>query len=72
MLKRQKKISGYLSIVRFVEILEDTLVASRVEVFELAEGADLNKHPKFYFFTIKKLSPGTGSKVGSVLLPNSP
>lgn len=38
------------SIIRFVEILEDTLVGSRVEVFDLAEGADVIKHPKFYFF----------------------
>ncbi len=38
------------SIIRFVEILEDTLVGSRVEVFSLAEGADVIKHPKFYFF----------------------
>lgn len=38
------------SIIRFVEILEDTLIGSRVEVFDLAEGADVIKHPKFYFF----------------------
>lgn len=38
------------SLVRFIEILEDTLIGQRVEVFDLAEGADIIKHPKFYFF----------------------
>lgn len=38
------------SIVRFIEILEDTLIGSRVEVFLAAEAADTIKHPKFYFF----------------------
>lgn len=38
------------SCIRFVEILEDTLVGSRLEVFQDAESADTIKHPKFYFF----------------------
>lgn len=38
------------SIIRFIEILEDTLIGQRVEVFSLAESADTIKHPKFYFF----------------------
>lgn len=38
------------SLVRFIEILEDTMVGQRVEVFQLAEKADTIKHPKFYFF----------------------
>jgi predicted AAA+ superfamily ATPase len=36
--------------VRFVEILEDTLVAQRVEIFDEAEDADTIRHPKLYFF----------------------
>lgn len=38
------------SITRFIEILEDTLVGHRVEVFAGAPDADTIKHPKFYFF----------------------
>lgn len=38
------------SIVRFIEIIEDTLVGSRVEVFNKAHDANTIKHPKFYFF----------------------
>ena len=38
------------SIIRFVEILEDTLIGYRVPVFEKAKSADTIKHPKFYFF----------------------
>ena len=38
------------SCIRFVEILEDTLVGSRLDVFQDAESADTIKHPKFYFF----------------------
>jgi predicted AAA+ superfamily ATPase len=38
------------SAVRFVELLEDTLVAHRVFVFEDAEGAEVIRHPKLYFF----------------------
>lgn len=38
------------SIIRFIEILEDTLIGYRVESFLEAEDADVIKHPKFYFF----------------------
>lgn len=34
---------------RFYEILEDTLIASRLEVFDKTT-ADIKKRPKFYFF----------------------
>ncbi len=34
---------------RFYEILEDTLIAQKLEVFEKT-GADIKKRPKFYFF----------------------
>lgn len=38
------------SCIRFLEILEDTLVGSRVETFKENHHADVIKHPKFYFF----------------------
>lgn len=38
------------SIIRFIEILEDTLIGYRLEVFDKSESADIIKHPKFYFF----------------------
>ena len=38
------------SLTRFIEILEDTLIGQRLEVFDLAKEADIIKHPKFYFF----------------------
>ncbi len=38
------------SIIRFIEILEDTLIGNRVESFLEAEDADIIKHSKFYFF----------------------
>ena len=44
------------SCVRFVEILEDTLVAHRVNVFEGAIDADVIKHPKIYFFDVGVLN----------------
>jgi predicted AAA+ superfamily ATPase len=34
---------------RFYEVLEDTLIASRLEVFDKTD-ADIKKRPKFYFF----------------------
>jgi predicted AAA+ superfamily ATPase len=34
---------------RFYEVLEDTLIASRLEVFDKTD-ADIRKRPKFYFF----------------------
>jgi predicted AAA+ superfamily ATPase len=44
------------SCVRFVEILEDTLIAERIMVFEGAEGADIIRHPKLYFFDVGVLN----------------
>lgn len=44
------------SCIRFVEILEDTLIAERVSVFERADEADTIKHPKFYFFDVGVLN----------------
>ncbi len=38
------------SLTRFIEILEDTLIGQRLEVFDKAKDADIIKHPKFYFF----------------------
>jgi predicted AAA+ superfamily ATPase len=42
--------------VRFVELLEDTLVAQRVYSFEEAPEADVVKHPKIYFFDVGVLN----------------
>ncbi len=44
------------SCVRFVEILEDTLVAQKVCVFEGAPDADTIKHSKIYFFDVGVLN----------------
>lgn len=44
------------SIVRFIEILEDTLIGSKIEVFDLATTANTIKHPKFYFFDVGVLN----------------
>jgi len=44
------------SCVRFTEILEDTLIAERVMVFEGAEEADTIRHPKLYFFDVGVLN----------------
>ena len=38
--------------VRYFEILEDTLVAHKVERFDGAGDADLVKHPRFFFFDV--------------------
>ena len=35
---------------RFIEVLEDTLVAQRIYAFDGAENADVIKHPKLFFF----------------------
>ena len=43
-------------VLRFVEILEDTLIAQRVDVFDEAEDADVIKHPKLYFFDVGVLN----------------
>lgn len=48
-LSRKAKVSR-TSSVRFVEILEDTLIAQRVYCFEGSHEADTVKHPKLYFF----------------------
>jgi predicted AAA+ superfamily ATPase len=44
------------SSIRFVEILEDTLIAQRIGCFEGAINADTIKHPKFYFFDVGVLN----------------
>jgi predicted AAA+ superfamily ATPase len=44
------------SSARFVEILEDTLIAQRIDSFNEIEDADLVKHPKLYFFDIGVLN----------------
>jgi predicted AAA+ superfamily ATPase len=44
------------SCIRFVEILEDTLIAQRVPVFEGAETADVIRHSKLYFFDVGVLN----------------
>lgn len=49
------------SCVRFIEILEDTLIAKRVNVFEDVTGVDLIKHPKLYFFDIGVINSLQGS-----------
>lgn len=54
-LSTKAKISR-TSSVRFIEILEDTLIAQRISVFEDAESADIIYHPKFYFFDLGVLN----------------
>jgi len=44
------------SSIRFVEILEDTLIAERLNVFDRAETADTIRHPKIYFFDVGVLN----------------
>lgn len=44
------------SCVRFIEILEDTLIADRVTVFDEIVDADVIKHPKLYFFDVGVLN----------------
>jgi predicted AAA+ superfamily ATPase len=44
------------SCVRFVEILEDTLIAQKVTSFEGAKSADTIRHSKFYFFDVGVLN----------------
>lgn len=44
------------NVVRFVEILEDTLVAYRVPIFEETLTADTIKHSKIYFFDVGVLN----------------
>lgn len=49
------------SCIRFMEILEDTLIAQRVTVFDRAEEADVIRHPKLYFFDAGVLNGLLGS-----------
>jgi predicted AAA+ superfamily ATPase len=49
---------------RFYEILEDTLIAYRLEVFDKTE-ADTKKRPKFYFFDTGVLNGLLGNFVAS-------
>ncbi len=44
------------SAARFFEILEDTLIAQRIATYEGAEGADIIKHPKLYYFDVGVLN----------------
>lgn len=53
------------SCVRFFEILEDTLIGYRVDVFQEAETADTIKHPKFYFFDPGVLNGLLGNFIAS-------
>lgn len=48
-LSTRAKVSRTTSL-RFVEILEDTLIAQRIHSFDGAPSADTIKHPKLYFF----------------------
>ncbi len=54
-LSTKAKVSRTSSI-RFVEILEDTLIAQRIPVFSGATSADTIKHPKIYFFDVGVLN----------------
>lgn len=54
-LANKAKVSRTSSI-RFVEILEDTLIAQRLSCFDEAKDADTIKHPKLYFFDIGVLN----------------
>jgi predicted AAA+ superfamily ATPase len=49
---------------RFYELLEDTLIASRLEVFDKTD-ADIKKRPKFYFFDTGVLNGLLGNFVAS-------
>ncbi len=42
--------------IQFVEILEDTLIAHRLNVFSELKNADTIKHPKIYFFDVGVLN----------------
>lgn len=44
------------SCIRFVEILEDTLIAERIPVFQESKSADTIKHPKIFFFDVGVLN----------------
>jgi uncharacterized protein len=49
---------------RFYEVLEDTLIAARLEVFDKTD-ADITKRPKFYFFDTGVLNGLLGNFVSS-------
>ena len=51
--------------VRFFEILEDTLITTRITPFFDAESADLVKHPRHYFFDNGVLNALLGNFVAS-------
>jgi predicted AAA+ superfamily ATPase len=62
-LAKQAKIERK-ACTRFYEILEDTLIASRLEVFDKT-AADIAKRPKFYFFDTGVLNGLLGNFVAS-------
>jgi len=62
-LAKQAKIERK-ACARFYEILEDTLIASRLEVFDKTD-ADIAKRPKFYFFDTGVLNGLLGNFVAS-------
>ncbi len=62
-LAKQAKIERK-ACARFYEILEDTLIASRLEVFDKTD-ADIKKRPKFYFFDTGVLNGLLGNFVAS-------
>lgn len=53
------------STVRFFEMLEDTLIASRVSPYPYARAADLVKHPRYFFFDNGVLNGLFGNFVAS-------
>jgi predicted AAA+ superfamily ATPase len=62
-LAKQAKIERK-ACARFYEVLEDTLIASRLEVFDKTH-ADIKKRPKFYFFDTGVLNGLLGNFVAS-------
>lgn len=48
-LSKKAKISRH-AVPRYFEILEDTMIGKRINVFSEADRNDLIKHPKFYLF----------------------
>jgi predicted AAA+ superfamily ATPase len=62
-LAKQAKIERK-ACARFYEVLEDTLIASRLEVFDKTE-ADIKKRPKFYIFDTGVLNGLLGDFIAS-------
>lgn len=60
---QQAKVSRTTSL-RFYEILEDTLIAQRIQSYEI-EGVDTVKHPKLYFFDVGVLNGLLGNFANS-------